>query len=77
MADALATLRAINDLLETATPLIGAAMTFGRRIVEDVAARGENVGDFATEIARFDAVVAAALDADAAWRARHGLPPAD
>lgn len=73
MDKTLALLQAVNGIITTATPLAGAAVALGLFIVNDLKARGQNVGDFATEIAKFDAAVANILSKDAQWRKDSGL----
>lgn len=66
-------LKAINAIVTTVSPLAGAAAALGMFIVSDLKARGQNVGDFATEIAKFDAAVAPIFAKDAQWRRDSGL----
>lgn len=68
------TLQSINAFITLLNPLIGSALALGTAIVADVRSQGADVGPFADEIAKFDALVAGGIATDADWRRRHGLP---
>jgi len=68
-------LQLINGLLSAVSPTVATAIGVGEEIIANLRAQGSDLRPFADEIARFDALVDSGLGADAAWRARHGLPP--
>jgi hypothetical protein len=67
-------LQGINQFLGEVNPLIGPAIALGTLIVGQIKGSEDDTGDFATEIAKFDALVNSGLAADAQWRKDHGLP---
>lgn len=71
----LAALQAVNGVLTAVTPLVGGVTTLGLSLVKEIKGNGTAVGDFATEIAKFDGLVAQGIAVDDQFRADHGLPP--